>query len=114
MYHPLHPKSEISNIKLFPVVLQTNSYLAPKTCFLMTALTFYRQQCPITLCHKSGDLIGLLENAVYIVRNPVFGVSDQVCHKPGCAITEYGYLGFEILDSESRGIVLSVKRKQRR
>ena len=25
-----------------------------------------------------------------VVRKPVFGVSDQVPHKPGCAITEYG------------------------
>ena len=25
-----------------------------------------------------------------VVRKPVFGVSDQVWHKPGCAITEYG------------------------
>ena len=73
MYHPLLPKSEISNIKLLPVVVQTNSYLAPKTCFLMTALTLSRQQCPITLCHNlAGDLIlcgvyiGLFENAGYI------------------------------------------------
>ena len=42
-----------------------------------------------------------------IVRKPVFGVSDQVPHKPGCAITEYSY-GLEILDLESRGIVLSM------
>ena len=25
-----------------------------------------------------------------VLRKPVFGVSDQVLHKPGCAITEYG------------------------
>ena len=24
-----------------------------------------------------------------VVRNPVFGVFDQVRHKPGCAATEY-------------------------
>ena len=41
------------------------------------------------------------------VRKPVFGVSNQVRHRPGCAITEYGY-GLEILDLRSRGIVLSV------
>ena len=39
----------------------------------MTALTLSRQQCPITLCHKAGDLIlcgvsiGLFENAGYII-----------------------------------------------
>ena len=38
----------------------------------MKALTLSRQQCPITLCHKAGDLIlcgvyiGLFENAGYI------------------------------------------------
>ena len=25
-----------------------------------------------------------------VVRKPVFGVSDQVRHKPGCAVTEDG------------------------
>ena len=68
MYHPLLLKSDISSIKLFPVVVQTNSYLAPKTRFLMTALILSRQQCLISLCHKAGDLIlcgvyiGLYEN----------------------------------------------------
>ena len=34
-------------------------------------------------------------------------VSDQVRHKPGCTVTEDGKR-LEILDLESRGIVLSV------
>ena len=42
-----------------------------------------------------------------VVRKPVFGVSDQVRHKLGCAVTEYG-LRLEISYLESRGIVLSV------
>ena len=42
-----------------------------------------------------------------IVRKPVFGVSDQVPHKPGCAITEYSRR-LEILDLGSNRIVLSV------
>ena len=33
--------------------------------------------------------------------------SNQVQHKPGCAVTEDGYR-LEILDLESRGIVLSL------
>ena len=37
------------------------------------------------------------------VRKPVFGVTNQVRHKPSCTATE---------DRGSRGIVLSVKRKQ--
>ena len=42
-----------------------------------------------------------------VVRKPVFGVSDQVPHKPGCTVTEDGWR-LEILDLGSRGIVLSV------
>ena len=41
------------------------------------------------------------------VRKLVFGVSDQVGHKPGCTAIEDG-LGLEISDLGSRGIVLSV------
>ena len=47
------------------------------------------------------------------MRKPGFGVSDQVGHKPDCKSTEDGYR-VEIWDLGSRGIVLSVKRKQRR
>ena len=46
-------------------------------------------------------------------RKPVFGVSDKVRHKPGCTVTK-DVQRPEILDLESRGIVLSVLRKQRR
>ena len=34
-------------------------------------------------------------------ENPVFGVSEQVQHKPGCAATDYG-----ISDKGNRGILL--------
>ena len=44
------------------------------------------------------------------MRKPAFGVSDQVRHKPGCAITEYGKR-LEILDLDRRGIVLCSKNK---
>ena len=37
------------------------------------------------------------------MREPVFGVSDQVQHKPGCMATEDGN-GLEISDFERRGI----------
>ena len=40
-------------------------------------------------------------------RKPVFGFSDQVLHKPGCAATEDGER-LDILDLESREIVLSM------
>ena len=42
-----------------------------------------------------------------IVKKSVFGVLDQVPHKPGCAATEDGER-LEISDLGSRGIVLSV------
>ena len=41
-----------------------------------------------------------------IMRKPVFGVYDQVRHKPGCTATEDGYM-LEISDFESRGIVFA-------
>ena len=37
------------------------------------------------------------------MRKPVFGVSDQVRHEPGCTITEYDQR-FEISDLGSRGM----------
>ena len=35
-----------------------------------------------------------------VVRKPVFGVSDQVPHKPGCATTEDKVLKFQIKEVE--------------
>ena len=42
------------------------------------------------------------------MRKTVFGVFEQVQHKPGCTATEDGQK-LEIPDLESRGIVLSVR-----
>ena len=42
----------------------------------------------------------------HVLRKPVFGVSDQIRHKPGCTTTEDGWR-IEIPDLGSRGIVLS-------
>ena len=42
-----------------------------------------------------------------VMRKPVFGVSDQVRHKPGCTVTEDGER-LEIWYLGSRGIVPSV------
>ena len=55
-------------------------------------------------------LVGGNFNGVYlslVVRKPVFGVSDQVRHKPGCTATEDGKR-LDILYIDSRGIVLSM------
>ena len=43
----------------------------------------------------------------HYMRKPVFRVSDQVRHKPGCTAQEDGKT-LEISDLESRGVVLSV------
>ena len=45
-----------------------------------------------------------------VTTKPVFGVSDQVRHKPSCATTENGKR-FEILDLDRRGIVLYSENK---
>ena len=34
--------------------------------------------------------LGTLTHMSLVLRKPVFGVSDQVRHKPGCATTEDG------------------------
>ena len=49
----------------------------------------------------------LSENMSPVVRKPVFGVSEKARHRSGCAVTEDGER-LEILDLESRGIVLSM------
>ena len=56
----------------------------------------------LKVCHLSRD-----------ARKPVFGISDQVRHKPVCAVSENGKK-LEISDLGRREIVLSKWRKQRR
>ena len=46
-------------------------------------------------------------NMCLIVKKPVFRVSDQFRHKPGCKSTEY-VLMLEVSDLRRRGIVLFV------
>ena len=47
----------------------------------------------------------------HVMRKSVFGVSDQVRHKPGCTATEDG-LRLEISDLGKIGIVLSLQQKK--
>ena len=42
----------------------------------------------VPLSDKKDD-VGLVKMS-FVVRKPVFGVSDQVRHKPGCTATEDG------------------------
>ena len=60
-----------------------------------------------TILLKAGKFSHMEAQMSLVLRKPVFGVSDQVRHKPGCTATEDG-LKLEILDLGSRGIVLSV------
>ena len=55
---------------------------------------------------RSRDYLSL------VVRKPVFGVSDQVPHKPGSTTTQ-DCERLEISYLESRGVVLSMQRKQK-
>ena len=53
----------------------------------------------------ASTLISMFDDKLSLVgRKPVFGVSDQVRHMPGCTVTEDGWK-LEISDLESRGIV---------
>ena len=72
-----------------------------------------RQQALI-MCHMH---ISKCISVVHIhlsrkARKPVFRVSEQIRHKPGCTATEDGQR-LEIPDLGRRGIVLSVKQKKR-
>ena len=67
----------------------------------------------VTESGKELEMSGMYKHTVFtyhylslVVRKPVFRVSDQVRHKPGCTATEDGKR-LEISDLGSRGIVLS-------
>ena len=56
--------------------------------------------------HKLKELLCNKDYLSHAARKPVFGVSDQARHKPGCTTTDGQRL--EISALGSRGIVLSV------
>ena len=78
---PLLPKFEISS--LYPSSVTSQPGLCgtwsetPKTGFLTTRLM-------LSSPYVCVDYMSL------VLRKPVFGVSDQVTHKPGCTATEEG------------------------
>ena len=57
-------------------------------------------------CRSNWELSPFRFTMSLVVRNPFFGVSDQVRHKPGCTTTEDG-VRLENSDLGNRGIVLS-------
>ena len=70
--------------------------------FILVLLLLYRAYCST----RSGDYISPHYEMSLVVRKPVFGVFDQVPHKPGFTIIEDDKR-LEISDLGSRGIVLS-------
>ena len=63
--------------------------------------------------YTSFGSCGFREDLSRDARKPVFGASDQVRHKPVCAVSKYGKK-LEISDLGRREIVLSEWRNQRR
>ena len=56
--------------------------------------------------------VGTETDMSHVMRKPVFEICDLVGHKLGYTATEDGQR-LDILDLGRRGIVLSIKRKQR-
>ena len=72
-------------------------------CFLFFTVyicRFFKKTCV-------GICVGTTYFVSHIMRKPVFGVSHQILHRPGCTTTEDG-LRLEILDLRSIGIILSM------
>ena len=70
-------------------------------------IEFKAEACSSSLITNNETITQVLHHLSLVVRNPVFGVSDQIRQKPDCTIKEDGYM-LEISGIESRGIVLSV------
>ena len=81
-------------------------------CFFVCFQFWFRGQDFGSDC-SSSRLFLLLDNMSLVVRKPVFWVSDQVRHKPGCTTTEDSKR-LEISDLDRRGIVLPMQRKRYR
>ena len=70
----------------------------------------YERRCflaEINIVEETCQTFLRFSKMIHIVRKSVFGVSNQVQHKPGCTATEDGYR-LEILDLGGRGMVLSM------
>ena len=78
-----------------------------KTDYLMSWLNLVFSSTEAIMVTLIGLINSLGDSLSRVMRKPVFGVSDQVPHKPGCAITEDGEK-LEISDLAIRGIVLSM------
>ena len=49
------------------------------------------QLCSDLICSLAKDMLSCdVASMSHVTSKPVFGVSDQVRHKPGCTVTEDG------------------------
>ena len=69
----------------------------------------FKFACNSVICQLYFENYRLWELSL-VTRKPVFGVSDQIRHKPACAATEASY-SLEISDIETRDDILSGQRK---
>ena len=107
--------SEFSNLYLVSVAAQAGLSLTwskiPKKDFLVTrfiSIMFSMFVYQRLFCHFREPL-HYLHNLILVTRKPVFGVCDQSRLKPACSATKTSKK-LEILDIETRGIILSKQR----
>ena len=80
------------------------SYVLLIVCFVLAWIETWFLDFKVVPVERKARRSGEY-NMSLVVRKPVFGVSDQVRHKPGCTATKDG-MRLEISDLGSRGIVL--------
>ena len=94
------------------LVLNTSVYMVLKrfeSALGESAIVLNQPWVSLQLTFVTFDVV--VQSHLYmslVVRKSVFGVSDQVPHKPGCTATDVDGWRLEISDLRSRGIVLSV------
>ena len=69
------------------------AFITVLACYAIFALLLVKQVNSFIKYYSSKKVILFIEVLQYmslVLRKPVFGVSDQVPHKPGCTTTEDG------------------------
>ena len=95
----------------FNVLTKSQTFGPPG--WLCMLIKFFLMVSPRTTLVKGYSTQIYQQHLSLVTRKPVFRVCDQVRHKPVCAATE-ARQRLEISDVETRGIILSRQRKQRR
>ena len=81
--HEMSSGCHVSFFRFFEIILTVATYDLVQDEEIVFCI-IWKIQSPRLV---SGNLVS---NVSLVVRNPVFGVSDQVRHKPGCKATEDG------------------------